>query len=357
MPDNANDIEALFAEAIAAVESVSAPPPLEVELDTGQDLDAPLDDPPPEEIEIDLELPGPPVEEEPPAEERVEEPEAVDDRSALYERIATLERERDRALRDARKQRRDAVRVKAANQRLRERLDRLQGQMEFLREARQTAEHHAERLQKAHKQLSADLTRLTERRRQEKADQQEHGQAPAILAMLPVLDHLELATQHASADPHMILQGVQMVVAQFNSALLRLGVTRVTASVGDRFQPEIHDAMLHTPTDEVKAGHIVQEIAAGYSLRGRLLRAARVSVAAPLPADPPTEPPVADSPTEPPVHDTPPVAAPLPADPPEDPPTEPPVHGTPPEVPEEGEESASPPADGPLEAPAEPCEV
>jgi molecular chaperone GrpE len=76
-----------------------------------------------------------------------------------------------------------------------------------------------------------------------------------------------------------------MVISQFNGVLRRLGVVRVDAASGAPFQPELHEAMLHTPTDVIDVGHIVQEISAGYSLNGRLLRAARVSVAAALAAE------------------------------------------------------------------------
>ncbi|MFT5681085.1 MAG: molecular chaperone GrpE [Myxococcota bacterium] len=270
--DSMLSIEDLFAEAVAAVESISSS---EVEL-------APDSSPPPgvEELEIDISEPEP--EPEPSISE--EEIRLLEKRAArrakLKNRMTELERARDEAIEERATLRTETIRLKATNQRLRERLDRLQSQNEDLEDARQTADQHATRVRDAQRRLAEDLRHLQERRRQEQEEQKQHGQAPAILATLPILDHLQMAFDHAAAEPEQIIQGVEMVIGQFHGVLRRLGVERIDCAPGAAFMPELHEAMLHTPTGAVPVGHIVQEISAGYNLNGRLLRAARVSVAA-----------------------------------------------------------------------------
>jgi len=187
-----------------------------------------------------------------------------------------------RARQEVHRRREALKRLRTQHQRLRERLERVEEARRLAEDAYRDAEQEIDQLGEEKETLLEQLSHLRERRRQEKMQQRKHGQAPAILAVLPVLDHLQMATQHASADPQKILQGVEMVVAQFRSALHHLGVQRVPASRNAEFLPEIHEAMMHIPTADVPTGQIVEEIASGYTLNGRLLRAARVSVAAPL---------------------------------------------------------------------------
>ena len=296
-PDDISDlsIEDLFAEAVAAVESISTG---EIELETDlEDHGAPEEDDEIADIGLELEvelelsdgpeaaLPAPEPEPDHQEEERAQR-RREERRAKLKNRIEDLERKRDEARAENKSLRAEAIRLKATNQRLRERLDRLQGQNDNLEDARQNAEQQASRFRDARRRLTEDLQHLQERRRQEVAEQKRHGQAPTILAILPVLDHLQMAIDHAGAEPEKIVSGVEMVISQFNGVLRRLGVQRVEAAAGTPFQPELHEAMLHAPTDAVESGRIFQEISAGYSLNGRLLRAARVSVATALSAEP-----------------------------------------------------------------------
>ena len=68
------------------------------------------------------------------------------------------------------------------------------------------------------------------------------GSERAVLAMLPVLDNLELALGNAEADPASIKEGVRMVRSQFGEALKNLGVTEIDPT-GKPFSPLEHDAM------------------------------------------------------------------------------------------------------------------
>lgn len=202
------------------------------------------------------------------------------------------QRERRRSGREILRLRQEILRLRAQNQRLRDRLERTEEARRMSERSCQETERSLESLQDLHQQLAEQHTHLKERRRQDQVDQRLHGHAAAVTSLLPVLDHLQMATRHASADPNSVLQGVNMVVDQFASTLQRLGVQSIDASPGTPFQPDRHEAMMHISTDEHPVGHIVEEIAAGYTLNGRLLRATRVSVAAPVKKE---TPPVEDS--------------------------------------------------------------
>ena len=280
-------IEDLFAEAVAAVESISSE--VELEVTPGDDAEASI------EIDIGADIGADAVDLSALLTPEISEAEsrALEKRAArkakLKNRIADLESARDEAQEASRALRAEGIRLKASNQRLRERLDRLQSQNDNLEDARQSAEQQVVRFRDAYRKSTRDLQHFQERRRQEQLDLKLHGQSPSILAVLPVLDHLQMAIDHASAEPQQIVSGIEMVISQFHGVLRRLGVKRVEASPGTPFQPELHEAMLYTPTAEIPAGHILQEISTGYELNGRLIRAARVSVAANVSEEEPDE--------------------------------------------------------------------
>ncbi|MCC7536003.1 MAG: nucleotide exchange factor GrpE [Deltaproteobacteria bacterium] len=145
---------------------------------------------------------------------------------------------------------------------------------------------------KLHDQLlrtAAELENTRKRTRREVDEARSKGREDAIRELLPVFDNLERAGQAASVgttDAKAIAEGVQMVLRLFEDHLQRLGVERLK-SLGERFDPTLHDALQQVDSDE-PPGTIVTEIQPGYRMGARLVRAATVIVARPRPA--PAEP-------------------------------------------------------------------
>ncbi len=80
-------------------------------------------------------------------------------------------------------------------------------------------------------------------------------------------------------DPKVIVQGIEMVYNQLMKLLQRHEVKPIK-SENSEFDPNIHDAMQKIPSDEHKPGTVIQEIQKGYKYRDKILRPARVVVAA-----------------------------------------------------------------------------
>jgi molecular chaperone GrpE len=98
--------------------------------------------------------------------------------------------------------------------------------------------------------------------------------------LLPVFDNLERATQHAEAasDVKSLADGITMVMRQFEDTLQKLGVERVK-SVGEAFDPAVHEAIQHQETTEFEPGTVAAEYQAGYRVGDRVVRPALVVVA------------------------------------------------------------------------------
>ena len=167
--------------------------------------------------------------------------------------------------------------------RLKERAQRSDLLVTNARNGRAAAEQRIEELEAAIARLEDEAERARERRRREVEDARQQGLAPTLKELLPVLDHLQMAIAHADAEPDKLVEGVTMIAGQFERALASQGAVRVPASPGTPFNPEHHEALERVETDAHPPGSVTAELRTGFLLHGRLLRAARVTVAAGTP--------------------------------------------------------------------------
>ena len=124
------------------------------------------------------------------------------------------------------------------------------------------------------------------RRRLEAEKQQASAYAAASFArdMLAIKDHLDRALAAVSDElrgdkvASQFLAGIEATGRELDAVFTRNGVTRVK-SVGEKLDPNKHQAMMEIPTDQAEAGVIVEEMQPGYMLKDRLLRPAMVAVA------------------------------------------------------------------------------
>lgn len=119
------------------------------------------------------------------------------------------------------------------------------------------------------------------RRMQEQAEStRKFANESLVRDLIPALDNFErtlLALEKGATLENLVI-GVKMIDKQIRDALRDLKVERV-AAVGEPFDPEFHEAIGTVPSDSVESGVVVDELEAGYTMHGRVLRAARVRVA------------------------------------------------------------------------------
>lgn len=169
--------------------------------------------------------------------------------------------------------------IEAKLQRLQDKASRARASSQNAMEAQQVAEGRAKRLREALQKQQKDVDRLLKRRKQEQQDQYERGRADAVLTLVEVLDNLVLAMGQAKSNPEQMVEGVRMVVQQFEGNLKRLGVETVPSTRGQSFDPNVHEAIANENDSELSPGQIVSTVSRGYTIDGKLLRAARVCVA------------------------------------------------------------------------------
>ena len=127
--------------------------------------------------------------------------------------------------------------------------------------------------------LQADFENFKKIKNKEKQDLLKFGNEVLIKELLPVVDNLERALDHASKtdDIKGIQEGVGMVLNEFLKVLERAGVSRVEA-VGKKFDPNLHEAFYQEERADVEPDTVLSEHQKGYILNGRLIRPSMVTV-------------------------------------------------------------------------------
>lgn len=129
--------------------------------------------------------------------------------------------------------------------------------------------------------LAAEFDNFRKRRAREADEIRARAAERLIEDLLPTLDHFEMAVASAPKELEAGFRaGLGHVLASFRDALGRSGLSPVEPRRGDAFDPLEHEAVERASDPDVPAGSVARVVVKGYRLRGRLLRPARVVVAA-----------------------------------------------------------------------------
>ena len=124
----------------------------------------------------------------------------------------------------------------------------------------------------------ADLENLRKRQKRELDDAKLEMKQKVLKEMLPVVDNLERAIEHAgTTEGNPIVDGVRLVLRQFTTAFERLDVNHFEAE-GQPFDPNVHEAISQLESDK-PPGTVIQVLQRGYKSGDRLMRPALVVVA------------------------------------------------------------------------------
>jgi molecular chaperone GrpE len=124
----------------------------------------------------------------------------------------------------------------------------------------------------------ADYDNYRRRIERERATAARSGKREIILQLLEVLDDFDRALQHLGEAPASVADGVQALHRKLLGLLEAQGVTPLQ-SLGETFNPELHDAIGTVKSEDVEPGTVAEEMQRGYRWGDDLLRPARVRVA------------------------------------------------------------------------------
>ncbi|MDE7359914.1 MAG: nucleotide exchange factor GrpE [Lachnospiraceae bacterium] len=136
-----------------------------------------------------------------------------------------------------------------------------------------------EELEDRVKRQMAEFDNFRKRTEKEKTAMFETGAKSVIEKILPVVDNFErgLASVPEEEKDGAIAQGMQMIYKQLMTELENLDVKPIPA-VGEEFNPEFHNAVMQTESEEFESGVIAQELQKGYTYRDSVVRHSMVAV-------------------------------------------------------------------------------
>ena len=136
-----------------------------------------------------------------------------------------------------------------------------------------------EELEDRVKRQMAEFDNFRKRTEKEKSAMFETGAKSVIEKILPVVDNFErgLASVPEEEKDGAIAQGMQMIYKQLMTELENLDVKPIPA-VGEEFNPEFHNAVMQTESEEFESGTVAQELQKGYTYRDSVVRHSMVAV-------------------------------------------------------------------------------
>ena len=129
----------------------------------------------------------------------------------------------------------------------------------------------------AHLRLAAEYDNFRKRTVKEKEASYGNGKADAVAKMLPVYDNLERALNQETSDAA-YKKGVEMTMNELVKIFTSLGV-EIFGNVGDAFDPNLHNAVMHIDSEELGENTIAQVFQKGFKVGEKIVRFAMVQVA------------------------------------------------------------------------------
>lgn len=126
---------------------------------------------------------------------------------------------------------------------------------------------------------AADAENTKRRAQQEVTDARQYAVTKFAADVLGVGDNLARALSAPEGNEKALREGILMVATQLQGMLGRHGIAPIVVKPGDALNADLHQAMSEAPSAEIAPGCIVQELQAGFTINGRLLRPALVVVA------------------------------------------------------------------------------
>ena len=128
----------------------------------------------------------------------------------------------------------------------------------------------------------ADAENARKRSEKDRREAENYGGSKLSRDMLPVYDNmkraLEAATEEQKEVSAALIEGIELTMRELLNVFAKHGITRISPEVGDKFDPQHHEAMFEAPVPGTNAGEIIQVSTEGFLLHDRILRPAQVGV-------------------------------------------------------------------------------
>ena len=124
----------------------------------------------------------------------------------------------------------------------------------------------------------AEAENVRKRAQRDREEASRYGGSKLARDLLPIYDNLKRALDAVGEGNEAVAEGISLTLRELRSVFEKHGMTVLAPAEGERFDPQLHQAMFEAPLPGTKAGEIIQVMAEGFMLHDRLLRPAQVGV-------------------------------------------------------------------------------
>lgn len=157
-------------------------------------------------------------------------------------------------------------------------LDELENEAVELDELRAERDAYKDKFMRA----LADAENVRKRGEKARRDAEQYGGSKLARDMLPVYDNMKRAVESITDEQKeaaaALIEGIELTMRELLKTFGKHGIEVIAPEVGDKFDPQVHEAMFEAPLPGTKSGDIIQVSAEGFMLHDRLLRPAQVGV-------------------------------------------------------------------------------
>lgn len=128
----------------------------------------------------------------------------------------------------------------------------------------------------------AEAENARKRGDRDRREAEQYGGSKLARDMLPVFDNLKRAvdaiTEEQREAQAALIEGIELTMRELLNVFKKHGIDAIAPDLGEKFDPNIHEAMFEAPVPGTKAGEIIQVMNVGFMIHDRLLRPAQVGV-------------------------------------------------------------------------------
>jgi molecular chaperone GrpE len=128
----------------------------------------------------------------------------------------------------------------------------------------------------------ADAENTRKRSERDRREAEQYGGSKLARDLLPVFDNMKRAMDSVPDNNReankALMDGIELTMRELLNVFKKHGIEPISPQTGDKFDPQLHEAMFEAPLPGTKAGEIIQVAADGFMLHDRLLRPAKVGV-------------------------------------------------------------------------------
>lgn len=155
---------------------------------------------------------------------------------------------------------------------------KLKNEIAELEKKLEAEKKRADELNDKHLRTAAEYENFRKRSAKERENVYGDAVAATLTGLLPILDNLQYAANFTDGDADKFVEGVKLILGKLPETLEKLNI-RAFGEVGETFNPEIHNAVMHIEDENLGEGEITDVLQCGYMYGEKVLRYAMVRVA------------------------------------------------------------------------------